>query len=59
MPLDCAQLKRKVVLSRRAYENAHSHSIAQPLPHRTPKRQSQVPKHIDLTSNDLLDLELN
>ncbi|KAI9868846.1 MAG: hypothetical protein M1813_004697 [Trichoglossum hirsutum] len=53
MPPDRAQSKRKVVPSRRAYENARSHSIARPPLHRTSKRQSRVLEHIDLTSNDL------
>jgi hypothetical protein len=57
MPPERAQSKRKVVPSRRVYENARLHSIARPPPPRTEKRQLRIPEHIDLTSNDLPDLE--
>lgn len=60
MPPERAQSKRKVVPSRRAYENARSRSIARPPPSGTKKRQSRVsrvPEHIDLTSTDSYNLE--
>jgi hypothetical protein len=57
MPPNRVQSKRKIVPSRRAYENARLHSIARPPPPRTQKRQSRIPEHVDLTSNDLPDLE--
>ncbi|KAI9854597.1 MAG: hypothetical protein M1813_000948 [Trichoglossum hirsutum] len=57
MPPNRAQTKRKVVPSRRAYENSLPRTTARPPPRRTLKQPSQTPEHIDLTSNDLLDLE--
>ncbi|KAI9771356.1 MAG: hypothetical protein M1840_002326 [Geoglossum simile] len=57
MPPDRVHSKRKIVPSRRAHENARLRSIARPPPPRTQKKQSRTPEHIDLTSNDLPNLE--
>ncbi|KAI9855807.1 MAG: hypothetical protein M1813_009616 [Trichoglossum hirsutum] len=57
MPPNRVRSKRKVAPSRRAYENTLSRSTARPAPSRTPKRRSRTPEQIDLTSNDLPDLE--
>jgi hypothetical protein len=43
--------------SRRAYENASLFSVARSQPPQTKKRQSWIPEYIDLTFNDLLNLE--
>ncbi|KAI9768164.1 MAG: hypothetical protein M1840_004994 [Geoglossum simile] len=57
MPRERAQLKRKVVPSRRARETTRPSGIAQPPPSRTKKTHSRIPEHIDLTSNDCPTLE--
>jgi len=57
MPPNRVRSKRKVVPSRRAYENTLSRSTSRPAPSRTPKRRSRTPEQIDLTSNDPPDLE--
>ncbi|KAI9759327.1 MAG: hypothetical protein M1840_003375 [Geoglossum simile] len=57
MPPECVRSKREVVPSRRARETARSSNIARPPPPRTKKKGSRIPEHIDLTSNDIPDVE--
>ncbi|KAI9858948.1 MAG: hypothetical protein M1813_007250 [Trichoglossum hirsutum] len=57
MPPERARSKRKLVLSRRVCEIAGSSNITRPPLSRAKKQRPRVPKRIDLTSNDLPDLE--